>query len=94
MKGFLSLLGITLIVGAFGLILLSYSGDPLEELKSQERLYAYMETRQNHPVEETASFNTAAVPASTATINQENQFYNLDDSCERTAPSTEKAGSN
>ncbi|MBZ5200916.1 hypothetical protein HU147_06765 [Planomicrobium chinense] len=94
MKGFLSLLGITLIVGAFGLILLSYSGDPLEELKSQERLYAYMETRQNHPAEEIAAFSTTAVPASKATPSQENQFYNLDASCERTSPSTEKAGSN
>lgn len=48
MKGFLSLLGITLIVGAFGLILLSFSNTPLEELKKQERMHAYMETRQNH----------------------------------------------
>lgn len=48
MKGFLSLLGITLIVAAFGLILLSYSDIPLEELKSQERMNVYMETRQNH----------------------------------------------
>lgn len=93
MKGFLSLLGITLIVGACGLILFSYSGDPLEELKSQERLYAYMETRQNHPKEETAAFSSPAVPVSTASANQENEFYNLDASCERTAPPTEKAGS-
>lgn len=47
MKGFLSLLGITLIVAAFGLILLSYSDIPLEELKSKERMNVYMETRQN-----------------------------------------------
>ncbi|MDN7229009.1 hypothetical protein QWY22_02140 [Planococcus liqunii] len=94
MKGFLSLLGITLIVGAFGLILLSYSGDPLEDLKSQERLYAYMETRQNHPVEETALSSTSVVPASTAAAGQETQFYNLGASCEQTSPSTEKAGSN
>lgn len=47
MKGFLSLLGITLIVAAFGLILLTYSDIPLEELKSQERMNVYMETRQS-----------------------------------------------
>jgi len=92
MKGFLSLLGITLIVGAFGLILLSYSGNPLEELKSQERLYAYMETRQNHSREEPNTFNTGAVPVSTA-ASQENPFHNSEESCERSFPSIEKAGS-
>jgi hypothetical protein len=92
MKGFLSLLGITLIVGAFGLILLSYSGNPLEELKSQERLYAYMETRQNHSREEANLFSTAAVPVSMAAASQENAYYNFYESCERSFPAIEKAG--
>lgn len=66
MKGFLSLLGITLIVGAFGLILFSFYGNPLEELKSQERMYAYNETRQNHSAAEmnfTNDFIDAAIAA-------------------------------
>lgn len=57
MKGFLSLLGITLIVAAFGLITFSFYGNPLEELTSQERKYAYNETRQNHAAQ-TASYST------------------------------------
>ncbi|MDN7246676.1 hypothetical protein QWY16_02050 [Planococcus shenhongbingii] len=93
MKGFLSLLGITLIVGAFGLILLSYSGNPLEELKSQERMYAYMETRQNHPTEETEVFNTTASPVNTATAKNENPYRNFDESCEKPFPPTKKADS-
>ena len=93
MKGFLSLLGITLIVGAFGLILLSYSGNPLEELKSQERFYAYMETRQNHAEEEPAAFSSAAAPINMAAADQKQQFYNMEASCDRSAASTEKAGS-
>ncbi|RLQ90816.1 hypothetical protein [Planomicrobium sp. Y74] len=48
MKGFLSFLGITLITVAFGSILLLFYGNPLEELKSQERQQAYQEMRTNH----------------------------------------------
>lgn len=47
MKGFLSFLGITLITIAFGAILLSFYGNPLEDLKSQERQLAYQEMRAN-----------------------------------------------
>lgn len=48
MKGFLSFLGITLITVAFGAILFSFYGNPLEDLKSQERQLAYQEMRANH----------------------------------------------
>lgn len=64
MKGFLSLLGIALIVGAFGLILLSFSNTPLEELKKQERMHAYMETRQNH------SADAALSPSANAALGR------------------------
>ena len=47
MKGFLSFLGITLITIAFGSILFSFYGNPLEDLKSQERQLAYQEMRAN-----------------------------------------------
>ncbi|MBT2570602.1 hypothetical protein [Planococcus sp. ISL-110] len=82
MKGFLSLLGITLIVGACGLILLSFSGNPLEKAVSQERMYAYIETRQNDlpeilpqnqvtsEIPEQAAFTTTA-------------FMAIDNSCDR-----------
>lgn len=48
MKGFLSFLGITLITVAFGAILLSFYGNPLEDLKIQERQLAYQEMRAKH----------------------------------------------
>ncbi|MFD1032217.1 hypothetical protein [Metaplanococcus flavidus] len=51
MKGFLSFLGITLITAACGAILLSFYGNPLEDLKSQERQLAYQEMRANHSVQ-------------------------------------------
>lgn len=47
MKGFLSFLGITLITVAFGSILLLFYGNPLEELKSQDRQQAYEKLRTN-----------------------------------------------
>ena len=84
MKGFLSLLGITLIAGAFGLILLSFYGNPLEKVITQERMYAYIETRQNvlpeipqqnqvtTEIPEQAAFTTAA-------------FTAIDNSCVRTS---------
>lgn len=77
MKGFLSLLGITLIVAAFGLILLSYSDIPLEELKSQERMNVYMETRQNR----------------TAQDADLGFLLNKTDSCENPLSGLQKAGS-
>ncbi|HSI67421.1 MAG TPA: hypothetical protein VK947_08405, partial [Planococcus sp. (in: firmicutes)] len=48
MKGLLSLSGITLIVGAMALILFSFTGNPLEDLKNQERLFTYTEIRENY----------------------------------------------
>ncbi|ANU14999.1 hypothetical protein B481_2921 [Planococcus halocryophilus Or1] len=51
MKGFLSLLGITLIAGACGLILLTFYNNPLEKAISQESMHAYIETRQNNILE-------------------------------------------
>lgn len=50
MKGFLSFLGITLITVAFGSILLLFYGNPIEELKNQERQQAYQEMRAHHSV--------------------------------------------
>lgn len=77
MKGFLSLLGITLIVAAFGLILLTYSDIPLEELKSQERMNVYMETRQNQTAQNTNS----------------DFLLDRADSCENPVATQKKAGS-
>lgn len=48
MKGFLSFLGITLIAMACAAILFSFYGNPLEDLKLQERQLAYQEMRANH----------------------------------------------
>lgn len=56
MKGFLSFLGITLITVAFGSILLLFYGNPLEELKNQERQQAYQEMRAYHSTE--AEYNS------------------------------------
>ena len=94
MKGFLSLLGITLIVGAFGLILLSFYGNPLEELKSQERMYTYMETRENHLTEKTTqdidelktSFIASAVPLKAMAGSDDPNYINLEESCGQAAP--------
>lgn len=46
MKGFLSLLGITLIAVFCGLILLTFY-EPFDEWQNRERLQAYTETRDN-----------------------------------------------
>lgn len=94
MKGFLSLLGITLIVGAFGLILLSFYGNPLEELNSQERMYAYMETRENHSTETAipdieeleTDFTAQAAPLKARVSSDHLSFMNLEESCGPTAP--------
>lgn len=95
MKGFLSLLGITIIVGAFGLILLSFYGNPLEEMNSQERMYAYMETRENHSTDnhtiqdlselETSSVAEAA-PLKAMAKSEEPSYINLAESCGQAAP--------
>jgi len=82
MKGFLSLLGITLIVGAFGLILLSFYGNPLEKAISQERMYAYIETRQNDlPEVPERNQVTTEIPAQAAFTTT--AFMAMDNSCER-----------
>lgn len=95
MKGFLSLLGITLIVGAFGLILLSFYGNPLEEMNSQERMYAYMETRENHSTEnnsiqdrnEPETNSTAEAAPLKAMVARDDQSYlNLAESCGQATP--------
>ncbi|MGI2328752.1 hypothetical protein [Planococcus sp. YIM B11945] len=79
-------MGITLIVGAFGLILLTFQGNPLEEWKSKERMYAYIETRQQHSAEIIKENEFAVV--STAAINQPNInfFPDNDNSCEKPLP--------
>lgn len=86
MKGFLSLLGITLIVGAFGLILLSFYGNPLEELRSEERMYAYIETRQNHSTEEGNPFQKMAAPSyeTEIALSAPESYIDLENSCKRT----------
>lgn len=84
MKGFLSLLGITLIVGAFGLILLSFYGNPLEEVRSQERMYAYSETRQNHSTDEGSSLQKMAAPAHELALSESVSYIDLENSCKRT----------
>lgn len=81
MKGFLSLLGITLIVGAFGLILLTFIGNPLEDWKSDERMHAYIETRQNHSAE-IATYHKFALEPVAAAHEATNFYINLDNSCE------------
>ncbi|HSJ36781.1 MAG TPA: hypothetical protein VK945_01035 [Planococcus sp. (in: firmicutes)] len=81
MKGFLSFLGITLITIAFGSILFSFYGNPLEDLKNQERQQAFQEMRANH-----------SAPADTYTVsnlsakNGDANFYMEDaQSCPRVA---------
>lgn len=93
MKGFLSLLGITLIVGAFGLILLSFSDNPLEELKKQERMYAYMETRQNHTTDSALSLSADAPSRERPETLKLNFPLNNGNSCENPAFAQKKADS-
>ncbi|MBT2581369.1 hypothetical protein [Planococcus sp. ISL-109] len=47
MKGFLSLVTITLIAVFCGLIILAFYSEPFENWQNQERLQAYTETREN-----------------------------------------------
>lgn len=86
MKGFLSLLGITLIVIAFGLISLSFYGNPLEELKSQERMQVYIETRQNHSADALTPAEHPAIPVSMAAPETADSHFNYMDSCEKPLP--------
>ncbi|WP_255472938.1 hypothetical protein [Planomicrobium sp. CPCC 101079] len=75
-------MGITLIVGAFGLILMIFIGNPLEEWKSDERMRAYIETRQHHSAE-IATQNEFSLEPLVATAHKITNFYmNLDNSCE------------
>ncbi|PSL40454.1 hypothetical protein B0H99_105232 [Planomicrobium soli] len=83
MKGFLSLLGITLIVSAFGLILMIFIGNPLEEWKSDERMYAYIEMRQHHSAEIATQSEFALKPIVASAYEITNFYINLDSSCER-----------
>jgi hypothetical protein len=85
MKGFLSLLGITLIVSALGLILLIFIGNPLEDWKSKERMYAYIETRQNHSAEITTHNEFSLEPMIATTHEVTNFYMNIDSSCEKPA---------
>lgn len=70
MKGFLSFLGITLITIAFGSILFSFYGNPLEDLKSQERQLAYQEMRANQSAQADRNALTAL-----STQNDEVSIY-------------------
>lgn len=60
MKGFLSLLGITLTAAFCGLILLGVYNEPFEDWQNQERLQAYTETRDNLMPEQTSGIQQAA----------------------------------
>lgn len=94
MKGFLSLLGIALIVGAFGLILLSFSNNPLEELKKQERLNAYMETRQNHTADHEHHLTADSSSAEHSPLVQFDFSFTNSSSCENPAYTQKQADSN
>lgn len=63
MKGFLSLLGITLIAAFCGLILLGFYNEPFEDWQNQERLQAYTETRENIVPERHGDVQQAVAPA-------------------------------
>jgi|GEM_PF-5761545 len=62
MKGFLSLLGITLIAAFCGLILLGFYNEPFEDWQNQERLQAYTETRDNLLPDQTGNIQQAVAP--------------------------------
>ncbi len=94
MKGFLSLLGIMLIVGAFGLILLSFTHTPLEELKKQERMQAYMETRQNHKADSANRLTTAPSAVEHSPPLQVDYSHTNPRSCENPAFTEKRADSN
>ncbi|WP_033542244.1 hypothetical protein [Planococcus sp. CAU13] len=79
MKGFLSFLGITLITGAFGAILLSFYGNPLEDLKIQERQLVFQEMRANN----SASADFRAVSTMSGTNNGDNFIIEDGLSCPR-----------
>ena len=62
MKGFLSLLGVTLVAAFCGLILLGIYNEPFEDWQNQERLQAYTETRDNLIPEQTGTVQQALAP--------------------------------
>ncbi|AUD12848.1 MULTISPECIES: hypothetical protein [unclassified Planococcus (in: firmicutes)] len=68
MKGFLSLLGITLIAVFCGLILLGFYNEPFEDWQNQERLQAYTETRDNLMPEQTGNVQQAVAPGRSTQI--------------------------
>lgn len=69
MKGFLSLLGITLIAAFCGSILLGFYNEPFEDWQNQERLQAYTETRDNLMPEQAGNVQQAtATRRSTQTL--------------------------
>ncbi|MFC4711476.1 hypothetical protein [Planococcus dechangensis] len=47
MKGFLSLVTVTLITVFCGLIIMAFYSEPFDNWQNQERLQAYTETREN-----------------------------------------------
>ncbi|AIY04281.1 hypothetical protein Plano_0316 [Planococcus sp. PAMC 21323] len=85
MKGFLSLLGITLIAGACGLILLTFYNNPLEKAISRESMHAYIETRQNNipkiPLENQVLTEIPEQAAFTTTA-----YMETDNRCESVSP--------
>ncbi|ANU24421.1 hypothetical protein [Planococcus donghaensis] len=81
MKGFLSLLGITLIAGACGLILLTFYNNPLEKAISQESMHAYIETRQNK-ISEAALKNKLTTEISEKAAFTTTAYMAIDNSCE------------
>ncbi len=62
MKGFLSLLGVTLIAVLCGTILLGIYNEPFEDWQNQERLQAYTETRDHLMPEQTSTVQQAIAP--------------------------------
>ncbi|MCH4826491.1 MAG: hypothetical protein N2C11_05045 [Planococcus sp. (in: firmicutes)] len=81
MKGFLSLLGITLIAGACGLILLTFYNNPLEKAISRESMHAYIETRQNN-VPEVTQQNQLATEIPEQAAFTTTAYMAIDNSCE------------
>lgn len=75
MKGFLSLSGITLIVGAMAMILFSFTGNPLEDLKNQERLFTYTEIRENYSNESSTTSNFSATISKGSTLHESSPLY-------------------
>lgn len=75
MKGFLSLSGITVIVGAMALILFSFIGNPLEDLRNQERLFTYSEIRENYSIEQQDTPMFTVNSRSSSALHESSPFY-------------------